>query len=171
MADYRNLLVNVEPLEPGKFYRVYTDSNATTLLISKNNEDDLELSVAQLKLDVEELLKSKNDNIITVTTSGSNPPASIKKRLAVKGDITIPIAELSAHAISIEYCMYKNKNIEYGKIVIIDGEEIMVESERFHKYNLLPVSFLADRDNDMLNLHISISDGNIYTFEYKTSIF
>lgn len=39
MAQYETLMVNVEGLIPGKFYRVYTDSNGTVLTIIKDDED------------------------------------------------------------------------------------------------------------------------------------
>lgn len=41
MSKYENLIVDVSELEEGKFYKVYTDSNGTTLLIPKDDEDAL----------------------------------------------------------------------------------------------------------------------------------
>lgn len=41
MSEYKNLIVDVSELEEGKFYKVYTDSNGTTLLIPKEKEDAL----------------------------------------------------------------------------------------------------------------------------------
>lgn len=170
MADYRNLIIDVDGLEAGKFYKLYTDSNATTLLIPKDKDDALELDVEQLKIDVDTLEKQKDNQIITISNSGGVTPSTIKK-VKVRNNINIPLAELSTKVIFIDYCMFKGNDIEAGRLTIIDGTQLLLEEDRTRVVDLLPVSFTANRYNDMLNLNISINNNEIYTFEYKLTIF
>lgn len=171
MADYRNILIDVEGLEEGKFYKLYTDSNATSLLIPKEDDDQLELDVEQLKVDVESLQKSQNNTqVITVSNGGVNPPQEIKT-IRVRNSTNIKISELSANAIIVDYCLFKSKNVECGRITILDTENLVIEEDRTHQRSLLPVIFSVNKENDVLNLHLNIDDSGIYTFKYKSIIF
>lgn len=171
MADYRNIIIDVEGLEAGKFYKMYTDSNATALLISKDVDDKLELEVEQLKADVNTLINQNSGQVITISNSGGSAPATSKKVVKVRGNMSIKLSELSAHAVIVHYCLYKGSDIEAGTLTIIDGEDTLLEADRTHPTALLPVTFTANRDNDTLNLNLAINSHEIYTFEYSTIIF
>lgn len=171
MADYRNILIDVEGLEEGKFYKFYTDSNATSLLIPKEVDDQLELDIEQLKSDVESLQNSQNSTqIITVSNGGVNPPQEIKT-VKVRNSTNVKLSELSANAVMVDYCLFKDKSIECGRLTIIDAEEVLVEEDRTHPSSLLPVVFSVNKLNDVLNLNLNITDSGIYTFKYKIIIF
>lgn len=171
MAQYRQLIVDVENLTPGKFYKLYTDSNATTLLISKDEEDQLELDVEQLKSDIEDVKKQNDNQTITISSSVSPSRNNEVKKLLVRNFVNIEIAELSANAVIVEYCLYEGKNIECGRLTIIDDDQLIIDEDRVHQNKLLPVSFSANRLNDKLNLRLDVSQNIIYTFKYKLTIF
>lgn len=54
--SFVQLVVNTADLVEGKFYQVYTDSNGTTLLVPKDNIDQLEADVESLKTTQNSLL-------------------------------------------------------------------------------------------------------------------
>lgn len=45
MPNWENVMVDTEQMESGKFYKIYTNSNNATLLIPKENEEELEQKV------------------------------------------------------------------------------------------------------------------------------
>lgn len=68
MANYENLIIDTDSLTPGKFYKVYTDSNATTLLIPKDEDDDIKSTIANLEERLG-LLESSGDSPMSISNS------------------------------------------------------------------------------------------------------
>jgi len=175
MPDFRNVSIDVEGLEEGKFYKLYVDKNALAVLkVDKREDDQLASSVAQ---NTENLQKLEDKNPVNITInnnqdSGSCPSnEKVSDPIDITGASDIKLSELSVHAIVVDYCAYSGKNIECGRLTIIDGLNVTLDAERASVGNLLPLEFSANRNNDVLNLHIVVQDGNVYQFKYKTIVF
>lgn len=220
MADYRNLMIDVDELEEGKFYKVYTDSNATTLLIAKEDEDQLIADVGSLKStqnailedvinlksfrdttlqeiqnirdeqfsivsDINEIKNSSgncpttNPVVVNINSSGCTPINNRANEhyntLRVNGNRDIKVAELSAHAVMIKYCLFKEsegiKQIEAGRLTMLDSNTLVLDEDRVMQNSLLPVNFSVNKNNDVLNLHLEITTFDTYTLKYKCEIF
>lgn len=98
MADYRTLVVDVSTLDEGKFYKIYTDSNGTTLLIPKETDDNLSEDV-----------RDNRNRIITLENENTDVPMSITN---------------SPNAV-INIINDNNEN-NYKRIDVIDASEIVI---------------------------------------------
>lgn len=180
MAIYKNVVVDVEPLEPGKFYRVYVDSNGTSLLLPKDTEvspEELDVISTEITAQSERLnileKGPEQGQPVTINFNNSNTPntAEVIKKVVFRGEANIKLAELSVNAVIIDYCLFAGANVEAGRITILDTNPAMVDVDRAFNSQLLPVLFSANRDDDYLNLKLVLDSPNSYVFKYKLTVF
>jgi len=84
--------------------------------------------------------------------------------------IDIKVAELSADCVTIDYCLKSVDGIEAGRLTIIDDTTLKLDAERFVNNDLLDISFSANKNDDVINLHV----GDVikeYEIKYKLTIF
>lgn len=87
-------------------------------------------------------------------------------------NVEIKVAELSADAVFIDYCIKdSNKNIESGRIVINNGNALSIDAERFVDAGLLPIEYSVNTNNNVINLKITSTSVEGYTIKYKKTIF
>lgn len=117
MADYRTLMVNVEGLEEGKFYHVFTESNGTTLLIPKNDYTQADFdNLSQLALDNQQRINGLEDADLKDHFMIGMNLATIKKQFSNQQHIEIPYLRKEVTNV-----------IVYGQVSVTDTEKIYKE--------------------------------------------
>lgn len=147
MANWENVMVDTDQMEPGKFYKLYTDKDNVTLLISKDSEDIIHQMVQDHKLKVIELQQT-NSQILSKVVDNQSRINNLEDRDLKKSFIegmeisSIKKEFVNSTYIEVDYGRKEIHNVTVFKRITDDDNERIYEEMtagveiRYHeKYN------------------------------------
>lgn len=146
MADWQNIMVDLEQMEPGKFYYVYTNSDNSTLIIDKAQQDATNTQVEKNKNEIQAIvdynliqdnkiqaLENKDNNVDSKILDNTQRINNLEDRTLDKelmyaldlASIKIPI--MNQRRIEIEH---NRKEIHLIKVMMFEYENFSTKREK-----------------------------------------